>query len=969
MAKLSNINGRFAVEDDGAIQFNGQAGTDGYVLESRGASAPPVWTDRDAGRITGSGAANRVTYWTGTYSISSDAGFTYNGAGRVNTDESFGVSKDGADTVADGPFFRLTNAAQDRQYLNQLDASNNIDYWYYNGTAWTQTISLLNNGGATFSGSVEIRSGNKLILQRPNNGVATEISTDSTGAMILNSINDEGFFFNNSGTNAFKLDPINATFAGTVTTTDVYGASSLRTAALGGIHYVDASSSLIFRTSGSFTERMRIDQTHGDKTFISSYSGGTFPLRIGFGSYASFTPTFVINDGGKVGIGTALPLAPLSVVTPAVAGINLTNISRTANNLVRFTNPQYSTNAQMGLLLRVFPDTDNRQGAGLLMTGGSDNQASNLSLFVSKDDGTSSNISQSYSALHIVGNTGNIGIGTTTPATQLEIFNTGTSVLTLSHDGGGGSGSRIDFNLKLAAVSQPVTAQIKAIDDGAFRSDIIFTTKTAASGSSGLSDRMVIKGGGNVGIGLTAPNAKLDVLQVAKVSFANSNQYTLRITNTDGNSRILADGSGAHLIFGTTPSGSSFADERMIIQNSGNVGIGLTAPGARLDILKETRISFADGNQYRTRITNTDGNTRIFSDGQQCNIIFGTTANVANGTATEAMRLSWEKYLGIGTTSPRQKLEVAGRTYIEFQGTDWNETTPGQAIGSIHLDPVGSGANNTGNAITFGASDHANGTTADAGIYTRSDGSYGTKMYLATTDSYAVGSKTRMMIDSTGNVGIGTTSPTNAKLVVAGKVMLNNANAPNNLAQLNIGYTGSGETRAIDIDGGWNGGENKSISFTYSAGATNLVGQINCKHDSPGSRISWGKLYHSGDSTTYTMELISSSQTTANLTVAGNITAQGDVVAYSDKRLKSNIKTLDGSKVLKMRGVSFEKEGKKGSGVIAQELEKVAPELVNNDNEYKGVAYGNLTGYLIEAIKELKAEIEELKSNKCNCNK
>ncbi len=156
MAKLSNINNLFSVDSTGAIEFSTQVGTTGYVLESRGAGNAPVWTDRDTGRITGSGAANRVTYWTGTYSISSDAGFTYNGAGRVNTDESFGVSKDGADTVADGPFFRLTNAAQDRQYLNQLDASNNIDYWYYNGTAWTQTISLLTSGGATFGGDVTI---------------------------------------------------------------------------------------------------------------------------------------------------------------------------------------------------------------------------------------------------------------------------------------------------------------------------------------------------------------------------------------------------------------------------------------------------------------------------------------------------------------------------------------------------------------------------------------------------------------------------------------------------------------------------------------------------------------------------------------------------------------------------------------------------------------------------------------------
>jgi len=99
----------------------------------------------------------------------------------------------------------------------------------------------------------------------------------------------------------------------------------------------------------------------------------------------------------------------------------------------------------------------------------------------------------------------------------------------------------------------------------------------------------------------------------------------------------------------------------------------------------------------------------------------------------------------------------------------------------------------------------------------------------------------------------------------------------------------------------------------------------------------------------------------------GTFTATGDLVAYSDERLKSNVKTLDGSKVYEMRGVSFYKDNKKGSGVIAQELEEIAPELIYDEGEYKAVAYGNISGYLIEAIKELKAEIEELKLNKCNC--
>jgi len=106
----------------------------------------------------------------------------------------------------------------------------------------------------------------------------------------------------------------------------------------------------------------------------------------------------------------------------------------------------------------------------------------------------------------------------------------------------------------------------------------------------------------------------------------------------------------------------------------------------------------------------------------------------------------------------------------------------------LHFDPVGDGADNTGNAITFGASDASAGTTGQAGIYTRSDGTYGTKMYFATTDSYNSGSKTRMMIDFNGNVGIGTTSPGD-KLHVNGTVR---SQAPATSDWALLGYNSAG---------------------------------------------------------------------------------------------------------------------------------------------------------------------------------
>jgi len=100
------------------------------------------------------------------------------------------------------------------------------------------------------------------------------------------------------------------------------------------------------------------------------------------------------------------------------------------------------------------------------------------------------------------------------------------------------------------------------------------------------------------------------------------------------------------------------------------------------------------------------------------------------------------------------------------------------------------------------------------------------------------------------------------------------------------------------------------------------------------------------------------------ISVTGSITASGDVIAYSDKKLKTNIKTLDGTKVLKMRGVSFDRidNDAKSSGVIAQELQEVAPELITEceSDGTLGVSYGNLTGYLIEAIKNQQKQINEL---------
>ena len=111
---------------------------------------------------------------------------------------------------------------------------------------------------------------------------------------------------------------------------------------------------------------------------------------------------------------------------------------------------------------------------------------------------------------------------------------------------------------------------------------------------------------------------------------------------------------------------------------------------------------------------------------------------------------------------------------------------------------------------------------------------------------------------------------------------------------------------------------------------------------------------------------------TLDMSTAGAATFNNDVTAFSDERLKENIETIPDAldKVCQMRGVTFNRtdfDGEKQMGVIAQEVEKIIPEVVKEDDteeKIKSVAYGNMVGVLIEAIKELKAEVEELKRGK-----
>jgi hypothetical protein len=286
----------------------------------------------------------------------------------------------------------------------------------------------------------------------------------------------------------------------------------------------------------------------------------------------------------------------------------------------------------------------------------------------------------------------------------------------------------------------------------------------------------------------------------------------------------------------------------------------------------------------------------------------GTSAATATtvmsiGAMSNSVSLITTGNVGIGTDSPYTKLEVAGDISLNIRSSASED----------YIGRLGSASSWTyGNRIGFGFDAAGEGYM---GFYILDSG---------------VGDVTPLFLagNNGGRVGIGTTAP---------------------VADLHVGEGSS--TIVMGENSSYNG--TNRLKYLGSNSVTNWCISHN---DTISGALEFIPSTTAGGATFTTPA--------GTLTSAGTFTVTGDLVAYSDEKLKKNIKTLDGSKVYDMRGVSFEKNGKEGSGVIAQELEKIAPELVHNEQEYKAVAYGNLTGYLIEAIKELKAEIEELKKNR-----
>jgi hypothetical protein len=270
---------------------------------------------------------------------------------------------------------------------------------------------------------------------------------------------------------------------------------------------------------------------------------------------------------------------------------------------------------------------------------------------------------------------------------------------------------------------------------------------------------------GAVGIGTTSPAEKLDIAGDIRIS--NINPALFFVTPTAYNWRVAGQQSvdrGFEITPSTIAGGTTFTNPAFVIKaDSGNVGIGTTSPGAKLDVkvvhdnvaLKLTSSGISAVGQtvgdisfYDSDNANEDARiSAVVENSYGSGLAFSTKLGDASaGFATERMRILGNGNVGIGTSSPDQKLHIgsnSGDVKLALEWSDGNAATTGKAYSSIYTSGQGASYpfSGRGNLILQPRNIDSNG--------------YGDLVVMTGATATP-----KFVVQAGGNVGIGTTSPT-----------------------------------------------------------------------------------------------------------------------------------------------------------------------------------------------------------------
>ena len=502
------------------------------------------------------------------------------------------------------------------------------------------------------------------------------------------------------------------------------------------------------------------------------------------------------------------------------------------------------------------------------------------------------------------------------------------------------------YSTNATAAGYPVFTEVGDTDTGLF-----FPANNEVGLTTGGVERLRVDSSGNVGIGTTDPQS-FPRLDVRSDSASNAHGIAAYGYSTNGTA-ILANGyagtgsgnnygirglstgdrgsAAGSVNIGGHFSASGAVSNYALTTGSGNVGIGTNAPGIKLDVYD----SGGSVNIIRARnatqaialgVNNTSGGAFLFVNTNHA-LRFGT-----NGS--ERMRIDSAGNVGIGTgTNNPQKildvitpnndfvsfarsLSVSNWTGIHFGYRENNNVYRKSAIVFERTDLTSGNAQGKVHILNGPQSGNGNCTLSDAALTIRENGA-----------------------------------------VVLPKSVLEFENGSNTITASML----SSDTLSFSGDSG------QLFSLTDSMSGT--IFSVNDVSGIPSIEVEDDGTIYLAESTGNVLIGTGTDNGSDKVQISGSLVASGNITAYgsaSDINVKENIEVIPNAveKVQKLEGVTFnyKKDGSRSTGLIAQQLQEVLPEVVYETTDLEGtehlaVRYGNVVGLLVEALKEQQTQL------------